>query len=544
MAREGYEIGDLLLDVGTVSVTRSGQTIDLPALSFDLLVWLARKAPAVISRQDLLDLVWPDIVVGEETLKQRVRLLRRALGDDSRQPRYIGAVRGKGYKLLPRVVPLQLDQPPDDDPSPLLRHQARHQSAPATLLLGPRRLPLKRAAIFIVAVSIILFGVLRDRDSSGAAENHQQSPIAFDAEDLYRRAEVYYLRYRAEDNLHAIQLLENAIALAPDFSPAHALLSRALSQCPKLGLGYWPERSLLAAQRSIALDPDDPRGYLALGLHYDISDRLSLGLETYRQVLLLDPENGTAHANSACSLYYLGRLDEALALNLKSLSLNKDIHFGHVQTAQTLALLGFDAEAMKWFHKMDTLQPDHLARDAARVDFYLVRGRWEEADQLITEALKREPESPQWRLRAAESSYFQGRFVQARKILSGEASSLGAQSRYRLALVLTALGESGVAQELLVGVEADLRNWIEEGKESPILRINLAGIATAQQRFPQALDWLEAAMEAGWRDHRYLALDPAFAALRDEPRYLAVVEGMQTSIANMRTRVLELGLLD
>ena len=50
--------------------------------------------------------VWPGLVVGQETVSQRVKLLRDALGDDSRMPRYIGRLRGRGYYLVPTAVAL------------------------------------------------------------------------------------------------------------------------------------------------------------------------------------------------------------------------------------------------------------------------------------------------------------------------------------------------------------------------------------------------------------------------------------------------------
>ena len=57
------------------------------------------------------------MVVGPETLKQRVKLLRESLSDSSRRPRYVETVRGRGYRLLPAVT--LKDDDPDDWPSRL-----------------------------------------------------------------------------------------------------------------------------------------------------------------------------------------------------------------------------------------------------------------------------------------------------------------------------------------------------------------------------------------------------------------------------------------
>ena len=82
-----YVIGDLRLDIGRQRVTRGAAVIPLPRLSFNLLVALARAAPDLLSCGELLEQVWPKAVVNPETVNQRVRLVRAALGDDAYSPR-------------------------------------------------------------------------------------------------------------------------------------------------------------------------------------------------------------------------------------------------------------------------------------------------------------------------------------------------------------------------------------------------------------------------------------------------------------------------
>ncbi len=103
---ERFRIGDMELDTGTVSVYRTATEIELPKLSFDLLLCLTRHAPNVVDTDTLMREVWGQVVVGEETVKQRVKLLRKALGDSSETPKYIASVRGRGYRLIATVEPL------------------------------------------------------------------------------------------------------------------------------------------------------------------------------------------------------------------------------------------------------------------------------------------------------------------------------------------------------------------------------------------------------------------------------------------------------
>lgn len=96
-------IGDLLVNVGKREVWRGKRLVKLPKLSFQLLLALAEAAPNLLSIDQLIDRVWPGRVVSPETVTQRVKLLRRALGEDAQNPKYIGLVRGEGYRLLADV---------------------------------------------------------------------------------------------------------------------------------------------------------------------------------------------------------------------------------------------------------------------------------------------------------------------------------------------------------------------------------------------------------------------------------------------------------
>jgi TolB-like protein/Flp pilus assembly protein TadD/DNA-binding winged helix-turn-helix (wHTH) protein len=102
----GYRVDDLIVDIGRQRVTRDCQEIPLSQLSFELLVALARAAPNVLSFDELMERVWPGLVVTPETVSQRVKLVRDALDDDPHSPHYILGVRGRGYRMLAEVSPL------------------------------------------------------------------------------------------------------------------------------------------------------------------------------------------------------------------------------------------------------------------------------------------------------------------------------------------------------------------------------------------------------------------------------------------------------
>ena len=96
-------MGDLELDLDQRRLLRDGDDLKFSKLNFKLLHALASAAPAMVTKDDLADLVWDGRVVTPETVAQRIKLVRRALDDDTTSPRYVEVVRGQGYRLIPDV---------------------------------------------------------------------------------------------------------------------------------------------------------------------------------------------------------------------------------------------------------------------------------------------------------------------------------------------------------------------------------------------------------------------------------------------------------
>src|SRR5436190_7638714 len=107
---ERYLLGaDLCLDVGRQQLERNGSEIALAKLSFGFLLALVRAAPNVVTYDELMAQVWPGLVVAPETITQRAKLLRDALGDSERSSRLIRGIRGRGYILSCAVLPYIAD---------------------------------------------------------------------------------------------------------------------------------------------------------------------------------------------------------------------------------------------------------------------------------------------------------------------------------------------------------------------------------------------------------------------------------------------------
>ncbi len=97
---EPFEVGGLRLHPDRRTAVLAGSELDLTRREFDLLELLMREAGSVITRERLIDEVWDTNWYGStKTLDVHVSSLRRKLGDDSAEPRFIHTVRGVGFRL-------------------------------------------------------------------------------------------------------------------------------------------------------------------------------------------------------------------------------------------------------------------------------------------------------------------------------------------------------------------------------------------------------------------------------------------------------------
>ena len=142
-----FRVLDLDVDLDRETVSRAKQAIDLPELSFRLFAVLIRHAPHRVSKDELISEVWDGVVVSNETLAQRVLLLRQAFGEDSQNPRYFSSVRGRGYRMICDVTPVG---------EAARRSKARHG------LIG---------AVLLAIAALLFFNNLQDDSPPAPPEN-------------------------------------------------------------------------------------------------------------------------------------------------------------------------------------------------------------------------------------------------------------------------------------------------------------------------------------------------------------------------------------
>jgi DNA-binding winged helix-turn-helix (wHTH) protein len=95
-----YRFGPFILSPRRRLLVRDGHEVPLIPRYFDLLVLLIERRHEAVHRRDIFDRVWTDVIVSDSALSQAVRTIRRALGDDSRDARFIRTVSRHGYRFV------------------------------------------------------------------------------------------------------------------------------------------------------------------------------------------------------------------------------------------------------------------------------------------------------------------------------------------------------------------------------------------------------------------------------------------------------------
>ena len=108
MSSSCLKFGDFELDPVNADLVRGGAKIKLAPKAFSVLFLLLESKGRLITKDELLDTVWPGVVVGDAVLKVHIGHIRKALGDDPRTPKYIKTIHRRGYRFVAPVTPVSI----------------------------------------------------------------------------------------------------------------------------------------------------------------------------------------------------------------------------------------------------------------------------------------------------------------------------------------------------------------------------------------------------------------------------------------------------
>jgi DNA-binding winged helix-turn-helix (wHTH) protein/tetratricopeptide (TPR) repeat protein len=114
-AQGSYRFGPYRLDRAAYRLVDGDRAIELSPKAIDLLLLLVERAGSLVTKDDILKVVWPDVAVTDNALTQVVSDLRHALGDSSSAPRYLETVPRRGYRF---IAPVETVAQPPPGPAP------------------------------------------------------------------------------------------------------------------------------------------------------------------------------------------------------------------------------------------------------------------------------------------------------------------------------------------------------------------------------------------------------------------------------------------
>ena len=98
-----YTFDSFVLDVEEQVLLRDGRMVPLTPKVFETLLLLVQNQGSVVSKQTILNTIWPDVFVEESNITFNITKLRKALGDNKKPPIYIETVPRRGYRFKTEV---------------------------------------------------------------------------------------------------------------------------------------------------------------------------------------------------------------------------------------------------------------------------------------------------------------------------------------------------------------------------------------------------------------------------------------------------------
>lgn len=159
-----YEFGAFRLEPREQRLIYDGKPIPLPHRAFEVLVFLVERAGHLVTKEQMLDALWPGLFVEEGNLAQNVFLLRKALTNGSSGREFIETVPRRGYRfvatvqeIFPTAASASLSPLPTDE---LLARptEPRRPAAAAPVVRAPARRELVVAAVSLLLAALLLLG--------------------------------------------------------------------------------------------------------------------------------------------------------------------------------------------------------------------------------------------------------------------------------------------------------------------------------------------------------------------------------------------------
>lgn len=492
-----FAIGPWRVEPGLDRLQRGAESVALEPRAMDLLVCLARHAGETVSKETLLDEVWKGAFVVEGVVPKTLSALRAALGDDATRPSYILTVPRRGYRLVAPVRWLEeatRDRPAADRPAPTPVPAMDVEPAPGEPGARPprvrRRRGLVRTAIVLAVAGALGWLFLASGERRLTETSTAIPPVSDSVERLVLEARNLWGQRGIDSVRRATELMEQAVKEAPESAEARAWLALSLiTRASYLGGGEAAcARAAEQARRALALDPDDPIALCAAGvvaIQVDFDARKAIA--ALERSVALDPKFVPARQFLAEALTIAGEHGSALAMIDQALALEPLSALLYGVRGNILLRAERPLAALEAYERVLVLEPKFTWVYRNRARPLVLLGREREAVESLYSERRLTNESPEHlaTLRAAI-----------------DRDGLEGYWRWRLARY-AALGQQGIVPRPFPLAEA-----LAGAGQTEAALVELARSAVC----PDADTFL------------YGRESPAFDALRDDPRFIAIYD--------------------
>jgi TolB-like protein/TPR repeat protein len=366
------------------------------------------------------------------------------------------------------------------------------------------------------------------------------------AYELYLKARPLNLGV-PEQNAEGVELLERAIALDPRFALAFASLARRYYfQGLRTGRDDLV-RGVETARTAVTLDPQLSRAHYALAIGLGYIGQLDEARLAMQRAVELDANFWNAIEDFALLETNAGRLDQAMYWAKRAIPLAPNLAHSYYHLALPLILLD-DDRAERWlraaaarFPISDPTGGQRLALLLAVIEFR--RGQTPAAIERLRAAVAANPGNAEGELVLTELLLLTGSPGAAERVDRALQQGPDARSwvtpytpRTMAAFLFAGSGETNRAQPLIAAALAANRDALAAGDRSFGPHYENAALFAMRGDRSAALDALERAERAGWKDAMILQRDPLLASLTPEPRFKELVARIESTVKDMRAR--------
>ena len=149
-----FRFADVEVREREFSLTKAGEVVPVEPKAFRLLLILLRNPQKLITKEELLNAVWGDVAVGDNSLARSIALLRRLLGDDTRNPRYIETVATVGYRWVCKIELCEEAVVEGDQPQ-----ASRTSINPASINSDEKTATRKRPSAWLLPAGVLVLGL-------------------------------------------------------------------------------------------------------------------------------------------------------------------------------------------------------------------------------------------------------------------------------------------------------------------------------------------------------------------------------------------------